>query len=160
MHVGERFREGEPIEHNWINRRGSENFAALVDYEDAYGSGARRYDVGERSNFTLLPMANEALRQILAWGVPNVAEALGGLTGFIEKVARERDMEAVPSGRRASHMIGLKLGPDAPADLAARLASENVFVSVRGRSLRVSPHLYNTEGDVERLFEVLSRQVR
>jgi selenocysteine lyase/cysteine desulfurase len=160
MHVGERFREGEPIEHNWINRRGSEDFVALVDYEDAYGPGARRYDVGERSNFALLPMTTEALRQILAWGVANVAEALGDLTGLIEKEARERGMEAVPSERRASHMIGLKLGPDAPADLAARLAGENVFVSVRGRSLRVSPHLYNTEGDVERLFGALSRHVR
>jgi selenocysteine lyase/cysteine desulfurase len=160
MHVGERFREGEPIEHNWINRRGSENFAALVDYEDAYGPGARRYDVGERSNFALLPMANEALRQILAWGVPNVAEFLGGLTALIEKEARERGMEAVPSERRASHMIGIKLPPEAPEDLAARLASENVFVSIRGRSLRVSPHLYNTERDVERLFDSLTRHVR
>jgi selenocysteine lyase/cysteine desulfurase len=160
MHVGERFREGEPIEHNWINRRGSENFAALVDYEDAYGPGARRYDVGERSNFALLPMANEALRQILAWGVPNVAEFLGGLTALIDKEARERGMEAVPSERRASHMIGIKLPPEAPEDLAARLASENVFVSIRGRSLRVSPHLYNTERDVERLFDSLTRHVR
>jgi selenocysteine lyase/cysteine desulfurase len=160
MHVGERFRQGEPIEHNWINRRGSENFAALVDYEDAYGPGARRYDVGERSNFALLPMANEALRQILAWGVPNVAEFLGGLTALIDKEARERGMEAVPSERRASHMIGIKLPPEAPEDLAARLASENVFVSIRGRSLRVSPHLYNTERDVERLFDSLTRHVR
>ncbi|HKH76804.1 MAG TPA: aminotransferase class V-fold PLP-dependent enzyme [Rubrobacteraceae bacterium] len=160
MHVGERFREGEPIEHNWINRRGSENFAALVDYEDAYGPGARRYDVGERSNFALLPMANEALRQILAWEVPNVAEFLGGLTALVEKEARERGMEAVPSERRASHMIGIKLPPEAPEDLAARLASENVFVSIRGRSLRVSPHLYNTERDVERLFDSLTRHVR
>jgi selenocysteine lyase/cysteine desulfurase len=160
MHVGERFRQGEPIEHNWINRRGSENFAALVDYEDAYGPGARRYDVGERSNFALLPMANEALRQILAWGVANVAGALGKLTALIESEARERGMEAVPSERRASHMIGIKLPPEAPEDLAARLAGENVFVSVRGRSLRVSPHLYNTEGDVERLFGALSRHVR
>jgi selenocysteine lyase/cysteine desulfurase len=160
MHVGERFRQGEPIEHNWINRRGSENFAALVDYQDAYGPGARRYDVGERSNFALLPMANEALRQILAWGVANVAGALGKLTALIESEARERGMEAVPSERRASHMIGIKLPPEAPEDLAARLAGENVFVSVRGRSLRVSPHLYNTEGDVERLFGALSRHVR
>jgi selenocysteine lyase/cysteine desulfurase len=160
MHVGERFREGEPIEHNWINRRGSENFAALVDYEDAYGPGARRYDVGERSNFVLLPMANEALRQILAWGVPEVAEALGDLTGLIEKEARDRGMQAVPAGRRGAHMIGLKLGPDAPKDLAVRLAEENVFVSMRGRSLRISPHLYNTEADVEKLFDSLARHVR
>jgi selenocysteine lyase/cysteine desulfurase len=89
-----------------------------------------------------------------------VAEALGDLTGLIEKEARDRGMEAVPSGRRASHMIGIKLPPDAPEDLAVRLAKENVFVSVRGRSLRISPHLYNTEADVEKLFDSLARHVR
>ncbi len=52
-------------------------------------------------------------------------------------------------------MIGLMLGPDAPEDLASRLTAHNVFVSVRGESVRVSPHLYNTEADVDRLFEVL-----
>ncbi len=160
MHVGEKFREGEPIEHNWINRRGSENFAALVDYEDAFQPGARRYDVGERSNFALLPMANEALRQIPAWGVANVAGSLGRLTALIEDEARERGMEAVPAEKRGAHMIGLRLGDDLPRDLAARLAKENVFVSVRGGSIRVSPHLYNTEEDVEKLFDSLARHVR
>jgi selenocysteine lyase/cysteine desulfurase len=52
-------------------------------------------------------------------------------------------------------MIGLMLGPDAPADLATRLMRHDVFVSVRGPSVRVSPHLYNTEEDIERFFDVL-----
>ena len=52
-------------------------------------------------------------------------------------------------------MIGLKLGSAAPEDLAARLAEKGVFVSVRGESVRVSPHLYNTTEDAERLFRVL-----
>ncbi len=144
LYVGEAYREGEPIEHNWITRRGSEDFSRLVDYEDAYGAGARRFDVGERSNFVLLPMVIAALRQILAWGVANIAEALGGLTARVEDEARASETEAVPAKRRAGHMIGLKLDPYAPGDLAARLAKEHVFVSVRGRSLRVSPHLYTT----------------
>ena len=42
-----------------------------------------------------------------------------------------------------------------PADLPAKLAAENVFVSVRGQSMRVTPHVYNTDQDVERLFRVL-----
>ena len=46
------------------------------------------------------------------------------------------------------------------ADLAERLAEEKVFVSVRGGSVRVSPHLYNTEEDVERLFSVLAKMLR
>ena len=157
LYVGEEWREGTPIEHNWINRRGTEDFSQLVDYQDAFQPGARRYDVGERSNFALLPMANEALRQILDWGVENVSETIGGLTDLIEREAEERGIEAVPREVRAQHMVGLKLGSTAPEDLAARLATEGVFVSVRGESMRVSPHLYNTKEDVERLFEVIGQ---
>jgi selenocysteine lyase/cysteine desulfurase len=155
MYVGEEYRGGTPIEHNWINRRGSEDFSRLVDYQDAFQPGARRYDVGERSNFVLLPMANEALRQILDWGVENVSETIGRLTDLIEAEAEELGIEATPAKSRASHMVGLKLGSTVPEDLAARLADEKVFVSVRGESVRVSPHLYNTAENVERLFQVL-----
>ena len=156
LYAGERWREGTPIEHNWINRRGSEDFSRLVGYQDAFQPGARRYDVGERSNFALLPMANEALRRILDWGVDNVSETIGGLTGLIEREAKDRGIEAIPAERRARHMVGLKLGSAVAGDLAARLAGENVFVSVRGESVRISPHLYNTERDVERLFAALA----
>jgi selenocysteine lyase/cysteine desulfurase len=156
LYAGERWREGTPIEHNWINRRGSEDFSRLVGYQDAFQPGARRYDVGERSNFALLPMANEALRRILDWGVDNVSETIGELTGLIEREAKDRGIEALPAERRARHIVGLKLGSAVAGDLAARLAGENVFVSVRGESVRVSPHLYNTERDVERLFAALA----
>jgi len=156
LYVGEEWREGAPIEHNWINRRGSEDFSRLVGYQDTFQPGARRYDVGERSNFVLLPMANEALGQILEWGVRNVSETIGGLTDLIEEEAKERGIEAIPAKRRARHMVGLKLGSSAPEDLAARLAEQGVFVSVRGESVRLSPHLYNTTADVGRFFAALA----
>jgi selenocysteine lyase/cysteine desulfurase len=157
MYVGEEYREGKPIEHNWINRRGSEDFSGLVDYQDAFQPGARRYDVGERSNFALLPMAAEALRQLIDWGVENVSENIGTLTDLVEERAGALGIVTIPKERRARHMIGLMLGPDAPDDLATRLTTHNVYVSVRGPSVRVSPHLYNTESDVYRLFDVLER---
>jgi selenocysteine lyase/cysteine desulfurase len=157
MYVGEEYREGKPIEHNWINRRGSEDFSGLVDYQDAFQPGARRYDVGERSNFALLPMAAEALRQLIDWGVENVSENIGTLTDLVEERAGALGIVTIPKERRARHMIGLMLGPDAPDDLATRLTTHNVYVSVRGPSVRVSPHLYNTESDVYQLFDVLER---
>ena len=160
MYVGDGYREGKPVEHNWINRRGSEAFARVAEYRDEFAPGARRYDVGERSNFVLLPMANEALRQLLAWGVENVAETVGELTDLVEDRASELGLEAMPGENRARHMIGLKLGPNAPGDLAARLAAEGIFVSVRGASVRISPHLYNTEEDVGRLFSGLEKALR
>ena len=157
MYVDEKHRGGRPIEHNWINRHKSEDFAQLVDYQDAFQPGARRFDVGERSNFVLLPMAAEALRQILNWKVENISETIGTLTDLIEEKARERDITTIPKERRARHMIGLMLGPDAPDDLATRLMGQGVYVSVRGPSVRVSPHLYNTESDIDRFFDVLER---
>jgi selenocysteine lyase/cysteine desulfurase len=159
MYVAEEYREGRPIEHNWINRRGSQDFSRLVGYQDTFQPGARRYDVGERSNFVLLPMAAEALRRLIDWEVENVAETIGTLTDLIEEKAGELGIATIPKERRARHMIGLMLGHDAPDDLATRLTHHNVFVSVRGDSVRVSPHLYNTKEDVERLFDVLQRVI-
>jgi selenocysteine lyase/cysteine desulfurase len=159
MYVGEKYREGNPIEHNWINRRGSQDFSGLVAYDDAFQPGARRYDVGERSNFALLPMAAVALQQLIDWEVDNVSETIGALTDLIEEKAEELGVVAVPKGRRARHLIGLKLGTGAPHNLARRLTDHNVFVSVRGESVRVAPNLYNTEEDVDRFLDVLGRVV-
>jgi len=79
------------------------------------------------------------------------------LTDLIEDRSEKLGIMATPKERRARHMIGLMLGPDTPDDLAGRLTAHNVFVSVRGESMRVSPHLYNTVEDVDRLFDVLER---
>lgn len=73
LYVAPQHQDGQPLEHNWITRAGSDDFAGLVDYVDDLAPGARRFDVGERSNFVLVPMALAALRQLLAWGVPTSA---------------------------------------------------------------------------------------
>ena len=149
-------RDGRPLEHNWITRSEAENFAGLTDYVEGYAPGARRYDVGERSNFTLMPMAEAALAQILEWGVEAIAERSAALTAEASRLAEASGMESVPRRRLAGHMIGVRLGPRRPPDLAARLAAEGVYASVRGDSLRISPHVYNTASEVERLFGTLS----
>lgn len=156
MYVDKSHRDGTPLEQNWIVRAGSEDFSRLTDYRDDYAPGAQRYDVGERSNFTLLPMATTAMQQVLDWGVENISETTGSLTDLIEERAKKLGIEVVPAQFRARHMVGLRLGSAAPQDLAAHLAARNVFVSVRGDSVRVSPHLYNTKADVKRFFEALS----
>jgi len=48
---------------------------------DEYQPGARRFDVGERTKFELLPMAIAALERINSWRVPRIAAALSELTG-------------------------------------------------------------------------------
>ena len=64
LYVAPRWHDGVPLEYNWANRADSEDFARLVDYRDGFQPGARRFDVGERGNIHLVPMANAALSQI------------------------------------------------------------------------------------------------
>ena len=151
-------RAGRPIEHNWIARAGSEDFARLVDYRGEYQPGARRFDVGERSNFILEPMLNAALDQILEWGVEAIETTLAARTADIASRAAGLGLGSAPSALRAGHFLGLRFpGGGLPAGLLAALAAEQVYVSVRGASMRVTPHLYNTDEDVGRLFAALER---
>jgi selenocysteine lyase/cysteine desulfurase len=53
-------------------------------------------------------------------------------------------------------MLGLRLPDGADPAMAEALAAERVYVSLRGDSLRVSPNVYNTGEDVDRLRRVLA----
>ena len=64
-------------------------------------------------------------------------------------------LAALPAHLRGGHYLGLRFLEGAPARLPERLAAEQVYVSLRGDSLRVTPHLYKDAADVDRLFEVL-----
>ena len=155
LYVHPDHQDGEPIEYGWSPRAGSEDFARLVDYRDEYAPGARRYDMGEMSNFHLMPMAVAALEQILAWGVDGIAATLTARTAAIAERARAIGLDSQPAERRAGHFLGLRFPEGVPPGLLDALAREKVYVSVRGSSVRVTPHLYNTDADVERLFAAL-----
>ena len=155
LYVAPKWQGGRPLEHNWIARAGSEDFARLVNYRMEFQPGARRFDVGEGANFALMPMAVAALEQLHAWGVANIAETLAALTGAIAEQAAGLGLSASDASQRAGHFLGLRFPKGMPAGLPERLGREQVYVSVRGDSLRVTPHLYNTQADVERLIAVL-----
>lgn len=156
LYVAPKYREGIPLEYTWIGREGSEDFSQLVNYRSGYQPGARRFDVGERSNFILLPMVIAALRQILTWQVPEINITLKALTAEIEREAVALGFLTVPAELRSGNIIGLRRAAGLPANLTSELMKRNVFVSVRGSSIRVSPHLYNTKEDIGRFFEALS----
>lgn len=145
---------GTPIEYSWLNKRGSEDFARLVQYQDAYREGARRFDAGETPSFVHMPMAIAALAQITAWGIDNIQETLAILTRDIERRAAERNLRTPPQPR-VGHMIGIAFNDARAAILAKALPERNVFVSFRGSSMRVSPYLFNTQTDIERLFAAI-----
>lgn len=151
----EDFNDGSPLEENWINRKNSENFSALVDYQESYNEGALRFGVGEQSNFILVPMLLKALATINEWGVENIQQYCESIT--------ERPIEALKNlgfwvedpAFRTSHLFGLR-HPGLDAEhLATVLKAKKIFVSVRGDAIRVSPYVHNTEAQLFELVDVL-----
>ena len=104
-----------------------------------------------------MPMAIAALRRVLDWGVADIARTLSARTAEIAARAVALGLETGDDDRRAGHFLGIRLPDGAAGRLAGQLAAERVYVSVRGDSMRVTPHLYNTDEDVDRLFDVLAR---
>ena len=156
LYVAPKHQNGRPIEPGWANRAGSEDFTALVNYRDEYQAGARRFDIGERSNFALLPPLIVGFQQIIDWGVDAIQETITGMTDVIANRAEENGLKIGNRSHRAGHFLGVRLPGGVPSNLTVELASHGVFVSVRGDSVRVTPHLYNNSDDVERLFEFLT----
>lgn len=159
LYVAPHRHEGRALEHGWITRGGAEDFSGLVAYRDDHQPGARRYDMGERANFAATPAAIESLKLITAWSVGEIQATLAARTGAIAARAAKLGLSSAAPERRAGHFLGLRFPGGVPADLPARLAAERIFVSVRGTAMRVTPHLYNTDADVDRLFDVLARVV-
>ena len=154
-YYGNYFDQGIPIEDNWINRRGSENFSGLINYSDKYGELASRYNVGEQSNFILLPMLLAGLNQIESWGVKNIQDYCKNLISEEIKKVNQKKYWIEKENYRANHLFGIKQ-LDNKINLIEKLKSKKISVSIRGDKIRVSPHLYNDKREIKKLFECLT----
>jgi len=156
LYVAPKWHGGTPLEENWIQRANASDFASLILYTRNYDDGARRFDMGERSNFALLPAAKRAMEQLLEWGIGEISAATGALNRGLAKSAAELGFESPPEHLRAPHYLALRRKEGIPPGLPEALARQRVFVSVRGSSIRVTPHVYNSAADIERLVCCLS----
>jgi selenocysteine lyase/cysteine desulfurase len=155
LYVAPKYHDGQPIEQAWMGRAGSEDFTRLTDYRDDFQPGARRFDMGEKSNPPLLMGATAGINMLLEWGVDAIAETLAAKSSAIAEAAIAIGLSADPIGIRAPHFLSLRFPGAVPEGLTDRLAAQNVFVSLRGTSLRVTPHVYNDDADAAALIAAL-----
>ncbi len=156
-YYGEYFDQGKPLEENWINRLDSENFAGLVNYQDDYQPGALRYEVGEHSNFILVPMLLAALKQINQWKPKNIQDYCAKISNKAIEQLREGGFWIEDEKFRGQHLFGIRLPERIDKEkLKLRLQKNKISVSFRGNAIRVSPNVYNTEAEMMKLAKVLS----
>ncbi|MFO7893629.1 MAG: aminotransferase class V-fold PLP-dependent enzyme [Longimicrobiales bacterium] len=149
---GPRYDSGTPLEEAWLARARSDDFRNLVAYTEEYRPAAARYDVGGRSNFALMPMAIAALEQLLEWGIPEMETYCRRITADLFDTLPNAGFEADHEEGRAAHIFGLRApaGLDNAA-LKAELDHRDIYVSLRGSAVRVSPNVYNTPEDIHAL---------
>lgn len=156
-YYGEYFDHGKPIEESWLNRAHSEVFSQLTNYQSTYQEGALRYEVGEHSNFVLVPMLLKSIQQLNRWGVPNIQEYCGHISHEAILTLREKGFLIEEEAHRAKHLFGIRLGQHDPEKIKTQLLKNNIYVSFRGNAIRVAPNVYNTDKDLKKFATLISR---
>ncbi|MEP1034075.1 aminotransferase class V-fold PLP-dependent enzyme [Ekhidna sp.] len=159
-YYGSAFDNGVPVEENWINRLDSDNFSELVNYQKDYRKISLRYEVGEHSNFILVPMLNQAIKQLTRWKPQSIQnythELLSGAIQEMKDVGYRIEGEAF----RAHHMFGVRLPEGITIDkLKQSFHAHRVSVSLRGDAVRIAPNVYNDEMDVRKLLKAMKEPI-
>lgn len=160
-YFGPAFDEGVPLEESWANRIDSNLFHKLTDYQPQYRPKAFRYNMGEASNFTQLPMLEAALTQLLTWQPAHIQDYTKTLMATVWPELEQLGCRTEPengSRGRSHHLVGLWLPDRAdPMAVAQALQQNNVAVSARARLLRIAPNVYNDAADADALVRVLQQ---
>lgn len=122
--------------------------------------GARRFDRGEVHDPIALAMAATGLELIAAWGVPAIAARLARLTDRLADGCAALGFDVPPAHRRVGHVVGARRPEGLPEGTVERLAARQVFVSERSGAVRISPHVWADETDLDQCLSALGEIVR
>ena len=145
------------------------SFILIEPLTRADASGALRINIAGRQRMLSQRISLLAVQVARLDAGEHRARLLTELEGAIELMLRSHErliaglpagFEPLSAGQQRSNILCLR-GPGERATAAAfrALGARRIAVSSRESSIRVSPHVYNTDEDVERLLEVLGQAV-
>ncbi len=145
----------------WMAVAGADNFAALTFDDPKPAPNAKRWDSPEWAsyfNFNLVAM--DASTDFVVRMGPEVVAAHNRrlIDMMFERLPMDRCVPASPTdaSQRGPYGCFRARTMEKTTALYERLRKENVIVSLREGNIRVSPHLYNSEGDIDRLISVVT----
>lgn len=117
---------------------------------------ASRFEIGSPS-FVSLVGASVAIKLLLEVGLENIQKRILSLTELLMDSVEDLGYR-LTSPRELQHRSGIVhfLAKDAQKK-ADRLKDKNIIISARSNGLRVSPHFYNTEEEIELLIQELKK---
>src|SRR6476661_2265317 len=157
MYVAKRHQHGVPLEQTAAARKAVNAEDTIYFRDTSYRDDARRYDMGERDHFVSMEMAAIGMEMMAGWGNDAIVERLSMLTGKLADGLGNLGVGVLYPILPPAHITCVRFRKGMPADLPKRLAAENVHAAPRLGRLRISPHVYNDEQDVERFIEVFRK---
>ena len=157
LYVAKRHQGGIPLEQTSSGRRAVNSEKKVYFADTNYVGDARRFDMGERDHFISMEMAAIGMEMMTAWGRAGIVERLAVLTARLADGLRGNNVAMLDVPVRAPHILSLGFPLGMPAELVERLAAEHVYAAPRLGRLRISPHVYNDEDDVDRFVEVFRK---
>jgi selenocysteine lyase/cysteine desulfurase len=160
LYVAKRRQGGIPLEQTSSGRRAVRAEQKVYFADTSYVGDARRFDMGERDHFISMEMAAIGMEMVAQWGRAAIVERLAMLTGRLADGLRGNDVAMLDTRVRAPHILSLGFPNGMPDKLVERLAAEHVYAAPRLGRLRISPHVYNDEADVDRFVAVFRKVMR
>jgi cysteine desulfurase / selenocysteine lyase len=148
-----------PTTQGWHNIR-CPNYVAQEQLN--YRPDARRYEAGT-ANLAGLAGLGAALDLLLEIGVENIAAELLRKRAWVVPALQKKGYEVLQADAPPERLGGMISFHKPGADLAAlhtKLLGESILTSLRGdrsgrKLLRLSPHFYNTDAELQRVVELL-----
>jgi selenocysteine lyase/cysteine desulfurase len=157
LYIAKRHQDGVPLEQTSYGRRAINSERETYYRDTEFVADARRFDMGERDHFISLEMASIGMEMMAQWGCDAVHQRLGMLTSRLADGLRS-DGVAIPDACvRAPHILSLSFPAGMPERLIAQLAAEQIYVAPRIGRMRISPHVYNDEDDIDRFVATFCR---
>ena len=145
----------QPHDVGWACMKRSTDYTRLTDYEFDFFDDARRFEVVTLA-YHDFAVANAATALLLELGVPAIAAHLDTLTGRLTQWAQSRaDVRLITPAESARRAGVVSFAPGALAPMAAALTRAQVHFTVREGAIRLSPHVYNTLDEIDRVVAVL-----
>jgi selenocysteine lyase/cysteine desulfurase len=157
LYVAKRHQNGIPLEQTSYGRRAVRAEQDFYFTDTDYVNDARRFDMGERDHFISLEMAAIGMEMMQQWGCEAIAERLGALTARLADGLRHEKVSFPDMRVRAPNILSLAFPDGMPKGLVQNLAVQNIHVAPRLGRLRISPHVYNDEADIDRFIAAFHR---
>jgi len=141
---------------------GAEIFSALNFSDPRPGRNARRWDAAEWASYYNLNLATMAasVEFLLEAGPQSIGAHNRALIDRLFAGLGEGCVPASPldAARRGPYGCFRGQSTEQTPELYQRLQAQRVVVSLREGNIRVSPHLFNTAHDIDRLLAVLQNR--